>query len=85
MSKQGTKGHTSLRGRDAETGLFISVAAAQQRPGSTTVERIPDPGFGADSSSLRARDVGTGRFIPVAEAGRRPKTTELVRVPSPGK
>jgi hypothetical protein len=85
MSKKGTKGHTSLRGRDAGTGQFIPVAAAHRRPGSTTVERIPNPGFGADSSTIRGRDVETGLFIPVAEAERRPKSTEVVRIPSSGK
>lgn len=35
---------TSLRGRDAETGLFISVAEARKRPSSSVVERVPLPG-----------------------------------------
>jgi hypothetical protein len=83
MSGNGTRGHTSLRGRDVGTGKFITVAAAHRRPENTAVERIPDPGFGDESSSLRGRDVVTGHFIPISEARRRPKTTEVVRVPNP--
>lgn len=37
---------TSLRGRDARTGHFITVPEARRRPGSTTVERVPLPGKG---------------------------------------
>lgn len=83
MSRQGTRGHTSPRGRDAGTGKFITVAAAHRRPETTAVERIPDPGYGNESSSLRGRDVVTGHFIPISEAKRRPRTTEVVRVPKP--
>lgn len=35
---------TSLRGRDASTGLFIPVAVARNRPNTAIVERIPLPG-----------------------------------------
>jgi len=31
---------TSTRGRDAKTGKFIPVKVAQQRPSTTTVEKI---------------------------------------------
>ena len=37
---------TSLKGRDARTGLFIPVKDARQRPNTTTVERVPLPGKG---------------------------------------
>jgi hypothetical protein len=40
------KPETSLRGRDAKTGLFIPVKKARQRPSTTTVERVPLPGKG---------------------------------------
>jgi hypothetical protein len=83
MAKSGTKGHTSLRGRDAGSGQFIPVPDARQRPSTTTVERIPDPGYGADSSSLRGRDAKSGHFIPVKEAEQRPATTTVERVPNP--
>jgi hypothetical protein len=83
MSRNGLTGHTTPRGRDAGTGQFITVGEAHRRPGSSTVERIPDPGYGTDSSSARGRDVRTGQFIPIPEAERRPTTTEVVRVPNP--
>jgi hypothetical protein len=37
---------TTLKGRDARTGQFIPVAEARQRPSTTTVERVPKPGYG---------------------------------------
>lgn len=37
---------TTLRGRDAKTGEFITVQEARQRPNTTTVERVPKPGYG---------------------------------------
>lgn len=37
---------TSLKGRDAKTGLFIPVSEARQRPSTTVVERVPLPGKG---------------------------------------
>jgi len=40
------KGRTSLRGRDARTGEFITVPEARSRPNTTTVERVPKPGYG---------------------------------------
>jgi hypothetical protein len=33
-------------GRDSKSGLFISVKEAERRPNTTTVERVPKPGFG---------------------------------------
>ena len=83
MSRNGLRGHASPRGRDAGTGQFISVGQARRRPASATVERIPDPGFGAQSTSPRGRDARSGQFIPIREAERRPATTEVVRVPNP--
>ena len=49
MSRSGLKGHTSPRGRDVGTGEFIPVGEANRRPGSATVERIPDRGYGVES------------------------------------
>ena len=40
------RGKTSLRGRDAKTGEFLTVKEARQRPNTTTVERVPKPGYG---------------------------------------
>lgn len=74
---------SSLRGRDASTGEFIPVKEARQRPNTTTVERVPKPGYGEHSSSPRGRDAKTGHFIPVEEARRRPTTTSVERVPNP--
>lgn len=33
-------------GRDSKTGEFIRVKDAERRPNTTTVERVPKPGFG---------------------------------------
>jgi hypothetical protein len=33
-------------GRDARTGQFITVEEAERRPKTTTVERVPKPGYG---------------------------------------
>ena len=32
---------TTPRGRDAETGLFITIGEATRRPNTTVVERVP--------------------------------------------
>ena len=40
------KSKTSLRGRDSKTGRFITVEKARRRPSTTTVERVPKPGYG---------------------------------------
>jgi hypothetical protein len=77
------KGQSTLRGRSAGSGRFISVNHARARPSTTTVERVPKPGFGAQSSSPRGRDASTGEFIPIKEAQRRPTTTVIERVPNP--
>ena len=37
---------TSLRGRDARTGVFIPVEKARRDPSHTVVERVPLPGKG---------------------------------------
>lgn len=79
------KGQSSLRGRNAGSGRFMSVDDARARPNTATVERVPKPGFGAESSSERGRDARTGQFVPVEEAQRRPSTTVVERVPNPGK
>ena len=33
-------------GRDSKTGEFIPVKEAEHRPNTTTVERVPKPGYG---------------------------------------
>ncbi len=33
-------------GRDSTTGEFIPVKEAERRPKTTTVERVPKPGYG---------------------------------------
>jgi len=40
------KGQTTLRGRDARTGRFITVKKAREDPDHTVVERVPKPGKG---------------------------------------
>ncbi len=42
----GKDSKTTLRGRDAKTGEFIPVEEARSRPSTTTVERVPKPGYG---------------------------------------
>jgi len=37
---------TTPRGRDSGTGQFIPVKDAIRRPSTTTVERVPKPGYG---------------------------------------
>jgi hypothetical protein len=82
MASNGLKGHTSPRGREAGTGQFVPVREARQRPSTTVVERVPNPGYGAQSSTPRGRDAGNGQFVPVREAQRRPATTVVERVPN---
>jgi hypothetical protein len=78
-------GQSSLRGRDAKTGEFIPVKEARERRDTATVERVPKPGLGADSSTPRGRDAKTGEFIPVEKAKQRPDTAVVEQVPNPGK
>lgn len=33
-------------GRDSKSGQFITVEEAERRPATTTVERVPKPGYG---------------------------------------
>jgi hypothetical protein len=33
-------------GRDSKSGQFIPVEEAERRPATTTVERVPKPGYG---------------------------------------
>ena len=37
---------TMPRGRDARTGMFTTLAYAQEHPSTTVVERVPLPGYG---------------------------------------
>ena len=37
---------TTLRGRDAETGIFTTVEEARRHPKDHIVERVPKPGYG---------------------------------------
>lgn len=41
-----SKSRTFPLGRDSETGKFIPVKEAQRHRSTTTVERIPKPGYG---------------------------------------
>jgi len=40
----GKERESTLKGRDARTGLFIPVVTARKDPDHTTVERVPLPG-----------------------------------------
>lgn len=33
-------------GRDSKSGQFVTVKEAERRPNTTTVERVPKPGYG---------------------------------------
>lgn len=37
---------TNKKGRDSRTGQFIPVKEAIRRPSTSTVDRIPNPGYG---------------------------------------
>jgi hypothetical protein len=37
---------TTPRGRDSGSGQFIPVKVAKSHPKTTTVERVPKPGYG---------------------------------------
>ena len=41
-----SKSKTFPIGRDSKTGEFLTVAEAKKRPNTTTVERMPKPGYG---------------------------------------
>ena len=41
------KGQSSLRGRNAGNGRFMTVQQARARPNTSTVERVPNPGKGS--------------------------------------
>ena len=41
-----SKSKTFKIGRDSGNGQFIPVKQAEKRPATTTVERVPLPGFG---------------------------------------
>jgi hypothetical protein len=41
-----SKVKTSPRGRDSSTGKFITIDQAKRRPNTTTIERVPKPGYG---------------------------------------
>jgi hypothetical protein len=83
MAKHDLKGHQTTRGRDAGNGQFMPVERARQNPKTSTVERVPDPGFGRESSSPRGRDAGNGQFMPVREAEHR-RDAVVERVPNRG-
>lgn len=42
-------------GRDSRTGKFIPVKEAERRPSTTTVERVPKPGFGDTKNEPRKK------------------------------
>lgn len=39
-------GKTTRKGRDSGTGRFIKISEANRRPKTTTIERVPKPGYG---------------------------------------
>jgi hypothetical protein len=41
-----SKRQSRLAGRDNRTGQFVPVRETQQRPGNTTREHLPLPGYG---------------------------------------
>ena len=41
-----TESRTTLRGRDARTGVFTTVDKARKQPATHVVERVPKPGNG---------------------------------------
>ncbi|KAB2694670.1 hypothetical protein F9K79_19725 [Ochrobactrum sp. Kaboul] len=41
-----TMAKTFKVGRDSGSGQFIKVSEAERRPNTTTVERVPKPGYG---------------------------------------
>jgi hypothetical protein len=41
-----SKSKTTMRGRNATSGQFITVAEARRTPSNSTVERVPKPGYG---------------------------------------
>jgi len=41
-----TKSKTFPLGRDSKTGEFMPVKEARRHPSTTTVERVPKPGYG---------------------------------------
>ena len=40
-------------GRDSKTGEFIPVKETERRPNTTTVERVPKPGYGDTKSDKK--------------------------------
>ncbi len=46
---------TRLAGRDANSGQFIPVDKARQRPSTTVVERLPLPGHGDTGRGKRKK------------------------------
>lgn len=46
MSNKKSSPKTHLEGRNSQNGKFIPVAEARQRPNTSTVERVPNPGYG---------------------------------------
>jgi len=47
------KGKTFPLGRDSKTGQFSPVKDAKRRPATTTVERVPKPGYGDTGRSKK--------------------------------
>lgn len=47
-----TRPYTTLLGRDSRTGEFIPVSETRRRPNTTSVERIPKPGYGGSSRTI---------------------------------
>lgn len=48
---------THLSGRSSKSGQFIPVDEARRKPETTTVERVPNPGYGdTDSGKSKPKD-----------------------------
>ena len=50
-----SKRRTFKVGRDSKTGQFITVKEAERRPRTTTVERVPKPGYGDTKGQPKRR------------------------------
>jgi hypothetical protein len=49
------KGKTSPRGRNARSGKFTTVDWARKHPSTSTVERVPKPGYGDTGRGKKAK------------------------------
>ena len=78
-------------GRDSKTGRFIPVDKARRRPKTTTIERVPKPGYGDTGGTKKRsktydvyRDSKTGQFTTAKSARRRSGTVVKEQIPTAG-